>query len=95
MSDLNTLTLAQARDALRKGETTSVALTEACLAAIEGAGALNAFVHKTPELALERAKAADERLQGREEAPKMCGLPIGIKDPFCTKGVPSQAAIQI
>ena len=33
MSDLNTLTLAQARDALRKGETTSVALTEACLAA--------------------------------------------------------------
>ncbi|HCE71453.1 MAG TPA: Asp-tRNA(Asn)/Glu-tRNA(Gln) amidotransferase GatCAB subunit A [Ruegeria sp.] len=95
MSDLNTLTLAQARDALRKGETTSVALTEACLAAIEGAGALNAFVHKTPELALERAKAADERLQGREEAPKMCGLPIGIKDLFCTKGVPSQAASRI
>ena len=42
MSDLNTLTIADARDALRKGETTSVALTEACLAAIEGAGALGA-----------------------------------------------------
>ncbi|MCE8536410.1 Asp-tRNA(Asn)/Glu-tRNA(Gln) amidotransferase subunit GatA [Ruegeria pomeroyi] len=94
MSDLNTLTLAQARDALRKGETTSVALTEACLAAIEGAGALNAFVHKTPEIALERAQAADVRLQSGD-APKMCGLPIGIKDLFCTKGVPSQAASHI
>ncbi|MCV2888176.1 Asp-tRNA(Asn)/Glu-tRNA(Gln) amidotransferase subunit GatA [Ruegeria aquimaris] len=94
MSELNTLTLAQARDALRKGETTSVALTEACLAAIEGAGALNAFVHKTPEIALERAKAADARLHSGD-APKMCGLPIGIKDLFCTKGVPSQAASHI
>ncbi|SDE19774.1 Asp-tRNA(Asn)/Glu-tRNA(Gln) amidotransferase subunit GatA [Ruegeria marina] len=94
MSELNTLTLAQARDALRKGETTSVALTEACLAAIEGAGALNAFVHKTPEIALERARAADARLQSGD-APKMCGLPIGIKDLFCTRGVPSQAASRI
>ncbi|MEY8840474.1 Asp-tRNA(Asn)/Glu-tRNA(Gln) amidotransferase subunit GatA, partial [Cribrihabitans sp. XS_ASV171] len=95
MTDLNSLTLAQARDALRKGETTSVELTEACLKAIEGADALNAFVHKTPEIALERARAADERLKGREEAPAMCGLPIGIKDLFCTKGVPSQAASRI
>jgi hypothetical protein len=61
MSDLNKLTIAEARDALKKGETTSVALTEACLAAIDAAGALNAFVHKTPELAMERAKAADAR----------------------------------
>ena len=95
MSDLNKLGLAQARDALRKGETTSVELTTACLGAIEDAGALNAFVHKTPDLALDRASAADKRLQGREEAPAMCGLPIGIKDLFCTKGVPSQAGSRI
>jgi len=95
MSELNKLGLAAARDALRKGETTSVELTEACLAAIEGAGALNAFVHKTPEIALERARTADARLQGGEEAPAMCGLPIGIKDLFCTKGVPSQAGSRI
>jgi Asp-tRNA(Asn)/Glu-tRNA(Gln) amidotransferase A subunit family amidase len=50
---------------LRKGEVTSVELTEACLGAIEAAGALNAFVHKTPEIALERARAADARLRGR------------------------------
>ena len=95
MTDLTKLSLAGARDALREGNVTSVELTEACLAAIEAAGALNAFVHKTPEIALERARAADARLQRREDVPSMCGLPIGIKDLFCTRGVPSQAGSRI
>ncbi|MGR3804499.1 Asp-tRNA(Asn)/Glu-tRNA(Gln) amidotransferase subunit GatA [Marinibacterium profundimaris] len=94
MSDLNKLGLAAARDMLRAKEVTSVELTEACLTAIEGADALNAFVHKTPDIALERAKAADARL-AEGEAPSMCGLPVGIKDLFCTKGVASQAASKI
>ena len=94
MSDLTKLTIAEARDALRRGETTSVALTEACLAAIEAADALGAFVHKTPEIALERARAADQRIKAGD-APDMCGIPVGIKDLFCTKGVPSQAASKI
>ncbi len=94
MSDLTKMTLADARDALRKRETTSVELTETHLKAIEGAGALNAFVHHTPEIALEQAKAADARIAAGD-APDMCGLPIGIKDLFCTKGVPSQAASAI
>lgn len=94
MSDLNKLGLAEARDALRKGDVTSVELTESCLKAIDEADALNAFVHKTPEIALDRAKAADERIKAGD-APSMCGLPIGIKDLFCTKGVPSQAASKI
>ncbi|WP_170368065.1 Asp-tRNA(Asn)/Glu-tRNA(Gln) amidotransferase subunit GatA [Ruegeria arenilitoris] len=94
MSDLNKLSLAEARDALRNRDVTSVELTEACLKAIDAADVLNAFVHKTPEIALERAKAADERIKAGD-APAMCGLPIGIKDLFCTKGVPSQAASKI
>lgn len=94
MTDLNTLTLADARDALRRGDTTSKELTEACLKAIDGAGALNAFVHHTPEIALERAVEADKRIAAGD-APDMCGLPIGIKDLFCTEGVPSQAASRI
>ncbi|MEX0286114.1 MAG: Asp-tRNA(Asn)/Glu-tRNA(Gln) amidotransferase subunit GatA [Paracoccaceae bacterium] len=93
-TSLNSLGLAEGRDLLKKGEVTSVDLTQACLDAIEGAGALNAFVHKTPEIAMERAQAADARLQAGD-APKMCGLPIGIKDLFCTKGVLSQAASNI
>lgn len=94
MSKLNELGLAEARELLRKGEITSVELTEACLSAIDEAGALNAFVHRTPEIALERARAADERLR-KGDAPAMCGLPIGIKDLFCTQGVPTQAASRI
>ena len=94
MSDLTKLTIAQARDALRRGETTSVALTEACLSAIDAADALGAFVHKTPEIALERAAAADQRIKAGD-APDMCGIPIGIKDLFCTEGVASQAASKI
>ena len=94
MTELNKLKIAEARDALRKGDVTSVELTEACLSAIEGAGALNAVVHKTPEIALEQAKAADARIKSGD-APAMCGIPLGIKDLFCTKGVPSQAASRI
>ena len=94
MSELTKLTLAEARDKLRAREVTSLELTEACLTAIEGAGALNAFVHHTPEIARDQARAADARLAAGD-APAMCGLPIGVKDLFCTKGVPSQAASRI
>ncbi len=90
----NSLTIAAARDALRARELSAVELTEACLHAIDAAGALNAFVHHTPEIALERARAADARLAAGD-APAMCGIPIGIKDLFCTEGVPSQAASRI
>ena len=95
MSELSKLTIAEARDRLRAGDVTSVDLTQACLSEIGAADALNAFVHKTPEIALEQAARADERLQGREEAPAMCGIPLGIKDLFCTKGVDSQAGSRI
>ncbi|MBN2739588.1 MAG: Asp-tRNA(Asn)/Glu-tRNA(Gln) amidotransferase subunit GatA, partial [Rhodobacteraceae bacterium] len=91
---LNKLTIADARDALAKGDVTSVELTEACLSEIEGAGALNAFVHKTPEIALDQAKAADARIKSGD-APAMCGIPLGIKDLFATKGVATQAASNI
>ncbi|SLN46160.1 Asp-tRNA(Asn)/Glu-tRNA(Gln) amidotransferase subunit GatA [Roseisalinus antarcticus] len=91
---LNTLKIADARDALRKGDVTAVELTEACLAAIDGASALNAFAHRTPEIAMERARAADQRIKAGD-APDLCGIPLGIKDLFCTEGVESQAASHI
>ena len=94
MKPLNQLTIAEARDALRAGEVSAVDLTMACLTAIDAAESLNAFVHKTPDIALAQARAADQRLQAGD-APAMCGIPLGIKDLFCTKGVPSQAASNI
>ncbi len=91
MDGLNSLSISEARDRLRAREIKSVELTLACLAATEEAAALNAVVHPTPDLALEQARAADARL-AEGEAPAMCGIPVGIKDLFCTEGVPSQAA---
>ncbi len=94
MAGLNSLTLFKARDLLRKKELTSLELTETCLSAIEEGTKLNAFVHKAVDIALDRARAADARL-ATGDAPEMCGLPIGIKDLFCTTGAPSQAASKI
>jgi len=91
---LNQMTISAARDALRKGDVTAVEITESCLAAIDAADALNAFCAKTPESALEQARAADARLRAGD-APSMCGIPLGIKDLFCTKGVATQAASRI
>ena len=90
----NSLTITAARDALRKGEISAVDLTMSCLTAMDAGDALNAFVHKTPEIALEQARAADARLAAGD-APAMCGIPLGIKDLFCTRDVPSQAASNI
>ncbi|MCB6178165.1 Asp-tRNA(Asn)/Glu-tRNA(Gln) amidotransferase subunit GatA [Rhodobacter sp. Har01] len=90
----NSLTIAGARDALRKREISAVDLTMACLTAMDAGDGLNAFVFKTPEIALEQARAADARLAAGE-APSLCGIPLGIKDLFCTRGVPSQAASNI
>jgi aspartyl-tRNA(Asn)/glutamyl-tRNA(Gln) amidotransferase subunit A len=90
----NTMTIAQARDALRKREVSALDLTMACLTAIDAADGLNAFVHKTPEIALDQARAADARLAAGA-APAMCGIPLGIKDLFATKGVATQAASNI
>ncbi|KKL45761.1 hypothetical protein LCGC14_2352390 [marine sediment metagenome] len=94
MSNLNSLTIADARDGLRAKDFTSAELTEACLGAVEGASALNAFVHNTPQIARDQAAAADAWI-AKGDAPAMCGIPLGIKDLFCTKGVPSQAASRI
>jgi aspartyl-tRNA(Asn)/glutamyl-tRNA(Gln) amidotransferase subunit A len=91
---LNTLTIAAARDGLRAGEFTAAELTDACLSAVDAARALNAVVHPTPDLARAQAAAADARLKAGD-APDLCGIPLGIKDLFCTEGVPSQAASNI
>ncbi|MDF2234018.1 Asp-tRNA(Asn)/Glu-tRNA(Gln) amidotransferase subunit GatA [Albimonas sp. CAU 1670] len=96
MSDLTRLTIAEARAKLRAKEITSAELTEACLSAVDAADALNAVSAKTPEKAREMAAAADARLAAEgEAAPSLCGIPLGIKDLFCTEGVASQAASNI
>lgn len=94
MANLNTLTISEARDKLKSKDISSLELTNSCLSAIGAADSLGAFVHKTPELAIEQAKRADEWLK-KENPPDLCGIPLGIKDLFCTKGVESQAGSRI
>src|SRR6202167_2367765 len=94
MTDLTSLTLAQARDALRKKDLSAIELADAHLAAMAKARALNAFVLETPDRARTMAKAADARLANGEAAP-LEGLPLGIKDLFCTAGVRTTACSHI
>ncbi len=93
-AELLRLTLAEARAALRKGEFTARELTEAYLGALEAARPLNCFITETPERALAMAKAADQRL-ARGEARALDGIPVAVKDLFCTEGVLSTAASHI
>ncbi|MDX2095915.1 MAG: Asp-tRNA(Asn)/Glu-tRNA(Gln) amidotransferase subunit GatA [Alphaproteobacteria bacterium] len=95
MTNPTHMTLAAARDALKAKKLSSVELTQAHLDAIEKHNAaLNAYVHLTPEIALGMAERADAK-RAKGEAGRLEGIPIGIKDLFCTKGVASQAASKI
>ena len=94
MTELAKLTIEKARDGLQKKAFSSAELTNSCLNAIQEAKELNAFVHDTPEIAIKQATDADKAI-GQGDTSSMCGIPIGIKDLFCTKGVASQAASKI
>ncbi|MEM9062672.1 MAG: Asp-tRNA(Asn)/Glu-tRNA(Gln) amidotransferase subunit GatA [Pseudomonadota bacterium] len=94
MADLNTLTISEARDLMRSGETTARAITEACLSEISSAQSLNAVCHDTSDTALAMADEADRRRSAGEDA-SLLGIPIAVKDLFCTKGTASQAASRI
>jgi aspartyl-tRNA(Asn)/glutamyl-tRNA(Gln) amidotransferase subunit A len=94
LTDLTSLTLAEARDRLKSRAISSVEITEAHLEAIERAKALNAFVVTTPEKALEMAAASDARLAKGEGGP-LEGLPVGVKDLYATEGVHTQACSHI
>jgi aspartyl-tRNA(Asn)/glutamyl-tRNA(Gln) amidotransferase subunit A len=94
MTDLTSLTLAEARDGLAKKSFTSLEMTDAHLAAIEQARMLNAYVLETPERAREMARAADARIAKGEGGP-LNGLPLGIKDLFATDGTRTTACSRI
>src|ERR1700689_5134086 len=87
-------TLAEARDALKAKKISSQELTAALVKAVEEARPLNAYVTETPEKALAMAKASDARLAKGEGGP-LEGLPLAIKDLFCTKGVRTTAGSHI
>jgi aspartyl-tRNA(Asn)/glutamyl-tRNA(Gln) amidotransferase subunit A len=94
MAELTELTLAAARDGLKRRAFSAQELAQAHVEAVEATRALNAFITETPEKALAMAEASDARL-ARGEAGLLEGLPIAIKDLFCTEGVLTTAGSHI
>ena len=94
MTELNELTLAEARGALAQKKISAVELAKEHIAEIEKARALNAFIVETPEKALAMARRSDARIAKGEAGP-LEGIPLGIKDLYCTEGVQTTAASHI
>src|SRR5690349_6566245 len=94
MTDLTSLTLAEARQGLARKTFTSLELTDAHLKAMEDARVLNAFVLETPDAARAMAREADGKIAKAEAGP-LAGIPLGIKDLFATKGVRTTACSKI
>jgi aspartyl-tRNA(Asn)/glutamyl-tRNA(Gln) amidotransferase subunit A len=94
VSGLTRLTLAAARQGLRAREFSARELARAHIEAIEAARALNAFVTETPERAVAMADDSDRRL-ARGEARPLEGIPLAIKDLFCTAGIRTTAGSRI
>lgn len=92
MSELTKLTLAGAKEKITKKEVSSVELTKAYLEAIDARNpTLNAFISVTHHVAMEQARHSDERIK-KGEARALEGLPIAVKDLFCTKDIQTTAA---
>jgi aspartyl-tRNA(Asn)/glutamyl-tRNA(Gln) amidotransferase subunit A len=94
MSDLTGLTLAEARDGLKAKKFSAAEITEAHIAAVAASKPLNAYILETPDKAREMAKASDARL-AKGEGGALEGIPLGIKDMFCTEGVRTTACSKI
>ncbi len=94
MTELTRLSIAEALDGLKAKSFSATELTSAYLAAMEQARALNAYVLETPEKALAMAAVSDERIARGTFGP-LEGIPLGVKDMFCTAGIRTTASSRI
>lgn len=95
MTQLKDFTLAAARDALKKKEISAVELTDAFLSGIEQHNPkLNAYITVTADHARAQAKVSDAKI-AKGEAGALEGIPLAVKDLYCTKGVQTTAASHI
>lgn len=94
MTDLTKLTITEALKGLKEKKFSAVELTKEYLNKMESCRELNAYVLETPEKALEQAKAADEKYKNGTNG-ALEGIPLGIKDLFCTRGIRTTACSHI
>jgi len=94
VSALTGLTISQARDGLKRKDFSAREMAEAYIKAVETARPLNAFLVETPERALAMAEKSDARISKGNALP-LDGVPVAVKDLFCTEGVETTAASKI
>ena len=94
MADLTDLTVAEIRDGVAAGSFSAREVAQAFNAAVEAGRSLNAYIVETPERALAAADAADTA-RARGDLKPLSGVPLGMKDLFCTEGVQTTAASHI
>lgn len=92
MTDLTNLGVAALRDGIRSGEFSAREVADAFIVKVSAAKQLNAFIVETPDHALAAAREADAARAAGETLKPLAGVPIGMKDLFCTKGVQTTAA---
>lgn len=89
-------TIHELHDMLKKGETTSLAITESVFGRIKAVDAkVKAYITVTEEAARGQAKEADKRLKAGETSSPLLGIPIAIKDNMCTEGIATTCASKI
>ncbi len=94
--ELYHLTVHELHDMLKKGETTSQAITESVLGRIKAVDdKVKAYLTVTGDIARAQAQAADKRIKGGDTASPLLGIPIAIKDNMCTEGIKTTCASKI
>lgn len=89
------LTIHASLDLMRRGELTSVELTQAVLNRIVDVdNQVQAYLTLAPEWALDQARQADERRAHGQDAP-LLGVPLAIKDVLCVEGLPCTCGSRI
>ena len=94
MSDLINITISEAREGLKAKKFSAAELTRAHLSQVEKTRDLNAYIVETPEIALKQAAESDKKIAAGQGG-LLEGVPIGVKDLYCTKGVHSQSCSKI
>ena len=94
MTELTDLTIAEALEAMKNKKISAKELTNAYIKKMEDGRKYNAYVLETPEAALKAAEAADKNYAA-DTARALEGIPLGIKDLFCTKGIRTTACSRI
>ncbi len=94
--ELFNLTIHELHDMLKKGETTSEAITDSVLGRIKAVdGKVKAYITVTEEIARAQAREADKRLKAGDTSSPLLGIPIAVKDNMCTEGIKTTCASKI